>query len=127
MIFLKREAGAWKLISAGTAFMEEDFETLKIPTALRTPATDLDEQITLTQAGASYIRGFVDETGETFFVTPSASEGDFARLLVLPEFDNTPGFLYMKREGGSWQGLVVGAPPTAEEYEQFKIPQGLRV
>ena len=64
---------------------------------------------------------------------PGAAEveevsGDYARALVTPEAEGSadPAWVFLRREGGRWQGLVYGTAIGPEEFEELGIPSTLR-
>ena len=54
--------------------------------------------------------------------------GDYARALVTPEAEGStdPAWVFLRREGETWQGLVYGTAIGPEEYEELGIPPTLR-
>jgi len=64
---------------------------------------------------------------------PGAAEveevsGDYARARVTPQATGSadPAWVFLRRQGGRWQGLVYGTAIGPEEYAELGIPSTLR-
>jgi hypothetical protein len=63
-----------------------------------------------------------------FTVQVEQVAGDYARARVSPTDGSTdPAWVYLKREGGAWQVLLLGTAFTPEDYQQFGIPESLQL
>lgn len=86
---------------------------------------DADGDRAIEAAALAYVReaGGAPGTAEVEEVA-----GDYARALVTPvaEGSTDPARVFLRREGGRWQGLVYGTAIGPEEYEELGIPSTLR-
>jgi hypothetical protein len=55
--------------------------------------------------------------------------GDYARALVTPRVEGStdPAWVFLRREGGKWQGLIYGTAIGPEEYQELGIPASLHL
>jgi hypothetical protein len=62
-------------------------------------------------------------------VTVEEVYSNFARAKVAPENSKAadPAWVFLKKKDGKWTGLTLGTSFTTEDYQQFGIPNSLRV
>ncbi len=55
--------------------------------------------------------------------------GEYARALVTPRVEGStdPAWVFLRREGGKWQGLIYGTAIGPEEYQELGIPASLHL
>ncbi len=55
--------------------------------------------------------------------------GDYARALVTPKVEGStdPAWVFLRRQGGKWQGLIYGTAIGPEEYQELGIPSSLHL
>lgn len=55
--------------------------------------------------------------------------GEYARALVTPKVEGStdPAWVFLRREGGEWQGLIYGTAIGPEEYQELGIPASLHL
>ncbi len=77
-------------------------------------------------AAAAYVRenGGVPGTAEVEEVS-----GDYARALVTPKVKGStdPAWVFLRREGGKWRGLIYGTAVGPEDYEELGVPASLHL
>jgi hypothetical protein len=55
-------------------------------------------------------------------------DGDFARARAFPtDVETDPAYVFLKREGGQWKGLILGTAFGPEDYAQYGIPASLQL
>lgn len=83
------------------------------------------EREAIERAAVRYVR---EETAITDVrVEVQAAAEDWARVRVLPLGGVTdPAVLFLRRTGGTWQGVAIGTAFTPEDLDQFGVPARVR-
>jgi hypothetical protein len=81
------------------------------------------------EAVQSAARDYVRSNGvvRDFSVQIEASNGDWVRAMVVPARAETdPAYLYLRKAGGQWRGVLIGTGFTPEDYDELRIPRSIR-
>jgi hypothetical protein len=105
------------------------------PAATAAPAwaesIELGEESQAVVTGAlEYARGQLNLTADDLLrVEVQGIEGDFARVVVIPalSLEMESATVFLKRDGGTWQGLTYGTAFAPEDLRELGVPEHLQV
>ena len=86
-----------------------------------------DDNAAIAAATRTYVAA---NSGTTKFVVVVEQVADeFARARVVPEDPKAadPAWVFLKKQDGTWNGLILGSGLTTEDYQQLGIPNALRI
>ena len=86
------------------------------------------EDSAIVAAAETYLMANATVTTKVKFVVEQI-EGDFARVRINPQAkpNSDTAWIFLKKKDGKWTGLTFGSSLTTEDYQQFGIPNALRV
>jgi hypothetical protein len=89
-------------------------------------ARGTEDNAAIVAATKSYVAAHSALTKIT--VTVEQIDGNFARVKVAPQNPQAtdPAWVFLKKTGGKWTGIIIGTSFTTEDYQQLGIPNALR-